>query len=59
MLFKKLVEERLLCRAAEAADLDAAAVAQRAAEEAVAALFVDQAEAAARDLWTECKEAAS
>jgi len=47
ILATRLVEERLLCRAAEAADLDAAAVAQRAAEEAVAALLVDQAEAAA------------
>jgi peptidyl-prolyl cis-trans isomerase C len=47
MLAQRLAEERLLCRAAEEAALDAQAVARRAAEEAVAALYVDQAETAA------------
>ncbi len=47
MLAQRLAEERLLCRAAEEAGLDAGAVARRAAEEAVAALFVDRAETAA------------
>lgn len=47
ILAQRLVEERLLCRAADAAGLDASLVAQRAAEEAVASLYVDQAESAA------------
>jgi len=47
MLAQRLAEERLLCRAAEKAGLDARAVARRAAEEAVAALYVDRAEGAA------------
>lgn len=47
MLARRLAEERLLCRASEAAGLDSGAVADRAAEEAVAAWFIDGVEAAA------------
>lgn len=43
----RIVEERILCRAALAAELDASAVAARAAEEAVAARYVDSVETAA------------
>lgn len=47
VLAARLIEERLLCRAAEAAGIDATAVARRAAEEAIAALYVDSVESAA------------
>ncbi len=47
MLARRLAEERLLCRAAEAAGIDASAMARRAAEEAVAAWYLDLAETAA------------